>query len=113
MFFSKAIVTVHKKQPGRQVLQLNHIFYAFCGHKSPSCCNPSHMAILSDGSFVTCEKGIERIKIHTQNGDYKCVVAAPDSFDKDTVGLDVAVDGNDRIFVLDPVRAVVRVFVKQ
>jgi len=77
------------------------------------CCNPSHMTILSDGSFVTCEKGIERIKIHTQTGDYKCVVAAPDSFDKDTVGLDVAVDSEDGIYVLDPVREVVRVFVKK
>lgn len=77
------------------------------------CCNPSHMAILSDGSFVTCEKGIERIKIHTPTGDYKCVVAAPDSFDKDTVGLDVAVSSDDWIYVLDPVRGEVRVFVKQ
>ena len=77
------------------------------------CCNPSHMTILSDGSFVTCEKGIERIKIHTPTGDYKCVVATPDYFDKDTVGLDVAVDSEDRIYVLDPVRGEVRVFVKE
>ncbi|MDP6778059.1 MAG: hypothetical protein QGI83_14980, partial [Candidatus Latescibacteria bacterium] len=32
---------------------------AFCG-----CCNPSHFAIMSDGGFVTSEKGIARIKTY-------------------------------------------------
>ena len=74
------------------------------------CCNPSHTAILSDGSFVTTEKGIERVKIHAANGDLKCVVAKPDQFVKGTTGLDVAVDSKDRILILDPVKKMVRVF---
>jgi hypothetical protein len=77
------------------------------------CCNPSHIAMLSDGSFVTSEKGIERIKIHDQLGNFKCVVAAPNIFKEGTKGLDLAVDSNDRIYVLDPVKKVVKVFQKK
>lgn len=77
----------------------------FCG-----CCNPSNIAMLSDGSFVTSEKGIERVKIHSPSGDFKCVVAPPGMFEQGTKGIDLAVDSNDRIYVLDPVKKVVRVF---
>jgi len=74
------------------------------------CCNPSHFAFLSDGSYVTSEKGIVRIKIHNQAGDFKCVVATPNQFDDDTKGLDLAVDSKDRIFVLDPKKVLIRIF---
>jgi hypothetical protein len=78
----------------------------FCG-----CCNPSNFAILSDGSFVTTEKGIERVKVYAPNGDFKWVVAGPDSFIEGTKGLDVAVDSKDRILVLDPEKKQIRVFI--
>lgn len=74
------------------------------------CCNPSNIAMLSDGSFVTVEKGIERVKIHLPSGDFKSVVAAPDLFEEKTVGIDLAVDSEDRIYVLDPVKKMIRVF---
>nr|NQU94228.1 hypothetical protein [Bacteroidota bacterium] len=74
------------------------------------CCNPGHIAILSDGSFVTSEKGIERVKIHLPSGDFKCVVATPGSFDAGTTGLDLAVDSEGQIIILDPVRKQIRVF---
>jgi sugar lactone lactonase YvrE len=77
------------------------------------CCNPSHVALLSDGSYVTSEKGIERVKIHAQNGDFKCVVAEPSKFKKGTKGLDLAVDSKDQIYVLDPEQKQVRVFRKK
>jgi len=77
------------------------------------CCNPSHVAILSDGSFVTSEKGIERVKIHEPSGDFKCVVAGPDQFEEGTKGLDLAVNSKDQIFVLDPKKGLVRVFKKK
>jgi len=76
------------------------------------CCNPSHVAILSDGSFVTSEKGLVRVKIHKSNGDFKCVVASPEQFVEGTTGLDLAVDSKDRILILDPVKVEVRVFTK-
>jgi len=76
------------------------------------CCNPSHIAMLSNGSFVTSEKGIERVKIHLPSGDFLCVVAAPDQFEPETRGLDLAVDSEDRIFVLDPKKKLVRIYEK-
>jgi len=80
----------------------------FCG-----CCNPSHFAFLSDGSFVTSEKGIERVKIYSPQGVFKCIVAPPAAFIEGTRGLDLAVDSQDRIIVLDPEKKLIRVFVKK
>lgn len=76
------------------------------------CCNPSHIAMISNGSFVTSEKGIERIKIHFPNGDFDCVVASPDLFIEGTEDLDLAVDSRDRIYVSDPKKGIIRRFDK-
>ena len=76
------------------------------------CCNPSHIAMLSDGSFVTSEKGIERVKIHLPTGEFKCVVAGPDQFIAGTTDLDLAADTKDRIYVSDPRKGLVRIFEK-
>lgn len=79
----------------------------FCG-----CCNPSNFVVLSDGSFVTSEKAIPRVKIYSPAGEFVCVVAGPDKFDEGTKGLDLAVDSKNRIYVLDPLRKQIRVFEK-
>jgi hypothetical protein len=80
----------------------------FCG-----CCNPSHFAFLSDGSFVTSEKGIERVKVYSPRGVFQYIVAPPDAFIEGTRGLDLAVDSKDRIIVLDPEKKLIRIFVKK
>jgi len=80
----------------------------FCG-----CCNPTHFARLSNGSFVTSEKGIERLKVYTPGGDFRCVVAAPGQFAEGTKGLDLAVDADDRILVLDPEKNMIRIFTEK
>ncbi len=80
----------------------------FCG-----CCNPTHIALLSDGSFVTSEKAIPRVKIYSQTGVFSCLVVGPDQFDQGTKGLDLAVDSKNRIYVLDPVRKQIRIFEKK
>jgi hypothetical protein len=77
------------------------------------CCNPSHFALMEDGSFVTSEKGLIRIKVTNRAGQVAAVVAGPDQFDEGTVGLDLAVDGKGRILVLDPVRRAVRIFIEK
>lgn len=77
------------------------------------CCNPSHFAILEDGSFVTSEKGLARVKVYDRLGDLVSVVAGPGAFDPGTVGLDLAGDASQRIYVLDPRRKMVRLFEKQ
>jgi len=80
----------------------------FCG-----CCNPSNIAMLSDGCFVTAEKALERVKVLSPEGDLKYVVAGPKDFEKGTKGLDLAVDSKDRIYVLDPVRKMIRIFTRK
>lgn len=70
------------------------------------CCNPANFALMPDGSFVTAEKGLVRVKIHNLDGSLRCVVAAPDQFDG-TIK-DIAVDDSGRIYVLTDDR--VRVF---
>jgi hypothetical protein len=80
----------------------------FCG-----CCNPSHFTIFDDGSFVTSEKGIARVKVYNRLGELVSVVAGPDQFTEGTVDLDLAVDSNNLIYVLDPTRKMVRIFEKK
>jgi hypothetical protein len=77
----------------------------FCG-----CCNPSNFAFLNDSLFVTSEKAIERVKIYTTDGTFLAIVATPDQFEAGTKGLDLAVDNQNRILVLDPVKMMIRIF---
>lgn len=92
----------------------------FCG-----CCNPANFAILPDGSFVTAEKGLTRVKLYDASGKFVGVVAPPSAFQRhddlcesnlelaDRAALDVAVDAAGRVLVLDPVTAELRVFVRK
>ena len=41
------------------------------------CCNPAEIAVLEDGSFITSEKGLVRIKIYNPSGELRSVVAPP------------------------------------
>ena len=80
----------------------------FCG-----CCNPTHFIILEDDSFVTSEKGLPRVKMYNRIGELVSVVAPTDQFVESTVGLDLAVDSSQRIYVLDPMQRLVRIFEKK
>jgi len=77
------------------------------------CCNPSHFVILEDGSFVTSEKGLPRVKLYNRIGDLISVVAPTERFLEGTVGLDLAVDSAQKIYVLDPLQKLVRIFAKK
>lgn len=90
------------------------------------CCNPANFALLPDGSFVTAEKGLLRVKVYTQDGQFDCVVAGPEQldspngpntgrqaegrFDHEMKAVDVAADARGRVLILDPARASVRIF---
>ncbi len=87
------------------------------------CCNPVNFAILEDGSFVTCEKGVIRVKVYSPEGDFVGVVAGPEQLVEDGVsyvcktaaecqtgGFDVAVGPRGQILVLDTIKNIVRTF---
>jgi hypothetical protein len=74
------------------------------------CCNPSHLTLFPDGSFVTSEKGIPRVTRHGRDGRFLEVVAGPASFAPLALDLDLAVDASGRILVLDPLRGQLRIF---
>ncbi len=93
----------------------------FCG-----CCNPIALALLADGSCVTCEKGLPRVKVYSADGAFQCVVAGPECFpencragaahdrsDGTMGGLDVAVGRAGEVYVLDLVAADVSVMKKK
>lgn len=93
----------------------------FCG-----CCNPVSIALLpNDEGFVTCEKGLTRVKVYDEDGTFAGFVAGSEQFtahdercaspdhDFRRVGLDVAVDSKGRIVVFDPALAEVRFFKKK
>ena len=87
----------------------------FCG-----CCNPIAIGLLSDGRFVTGEKGLPRVKIYNSTGTFESVVSGAESFPENARacsglndcahgGLALAVDSRGRIFILDLVTSEVRV----
>jgi hypothetical protein len=84
----------------------------FCG-----CCNPVNFALMEDVRFVTCEKGLTRVKVYSPKGKFEGVVAGPEQFPKhlnnanaNPVGLDVAVDTAGRVLVADPLNSEIRIF---
>jgi hypothetical protein len=92
----------------------------FCG-----CCNPINLALLPDGRFVTCEKGLPRVKVYAVDGTFESVVAGTESFpenarvaagdsrsDMTRAGLDAAVDSRGNIYILDMVKGDIRVMAR-
>jgi hypothetical protein len=77
------------------------------------CCNPANFAFLPDGSFVTSEKGIVRIKTYLPSGEFSGVVAAPSKFATDGHAPDLAVDNLGNIYALDIDKKILRLFVKK
>ena len=77
------------------------------------CCNPAHFAFSQDGSFVTSEKDLVRIKIYKPSGEFLGVVAPPSKFEAKGHAPDVAVDDQGNVYALDFDRKVIRLFVKK
>jgi hypothetical protein len=88
----------------------------FCG-----CCNPVSFDIFPDGSFVTCEKGLPRVKLYDSHGTFTGLVAGPEAFPEYLKaanagtphslgsGIYAAIDPQGRVLVLDVVGGEVRI----
>lgn len=74
------------------------------------CCNPSYFGFLSDGNFVTSEKGMVRVKIHHESGEFLSYVAAPESFPNGNEAPAIAVDESDHVLLLDFEQQNIRIF---
>jgi len=72
------------------------------------CCNPAHLAIFPDGRVVTAEKGFPRVKVYSAAGEFICVVAGPQQVP--VAAADLAIDARQRVLILDPKTASVRIF---
>ncbi len=77
------------------------------------CCNPTHIALLPNGDFVTAEKNIVRVKVYDATGKFKCFVATQQQFANDAKILDIATDSEGKIYVLDSKTKGIRVFTKK
>ena len=76
------------------------------------CCNPAELTVLPDGSFVTSEKGVVRIKVYDESGKLLSVVAPPSKFKKEGKAPEVAVDSKGVIYALDFDKNMIRIFEK-
>jgi hypothetical protein len=74
------------------------------------CCNPSHFCFLPNGDFVTSEKGIIRIKVHSPSGELKSVIAPPSKFPNGIHAPDVCADEGGNIIALDFDLKMIRIF---
>ncbi|MCP5521907.1 MAG: hypothetical protein H7A46_10220 [Verrucomicrobiales bacterium] len=80
------------------------------------CCNPCNLALLGNGTVITCEKGLPRVKLHGTHGEFEGVVAGTESFPENAktgagdgpgttnrASLDAVADATGRIHILDTV----------
>lgn len=74
------------------------------------CCNPAHYAFLPDGSFVTSEKGMVRVKVYKPSGEFLGVVAPPNKFKDDGHAPDVTTDEEGNVYALDFDKKIIRLF---
>ncbi|NRA38563.1 MAG: hypothetical protein HRU15_10515 [Planctomycetes bacterium] len=76
----------------------------FCG-----CCNPICFDVAGDGTYITAEKGIARIKRLFVDGTFNDIVAAPKSFHKNVRIWDLELHEKN-VYVLDNERKQLRIF---
>ena len=79
---------------------------SFCG-----CCNPAHF-ILIPGGFVTAEKGINRIKILNEKGDFVEYVSSVNKFIP-ALPLDLASTDGKTIYAANPADSKLYVFTRK
>ena len=79
---------------------------AFCG-----CCNPAHFILIPNG-FVTAEKGINRIKILSNTGEFVEFVSSKNKFTA-SVPLDLASVDGKTIYAANPADSKLYIFTRK
>jgi hypothetical protein len=75
------------------------------------CCNPVNLALAPDGTVVTGEKMVARVKVYESGGGLLAVIG-PAHFDQSVTHLHLAVDAKGRILAADPVRREIKIFTR-
>ncbi len=78
---------------------------SFCG-----CCNPCHFALVP-GGFITAEKGINRIKIFNETGNFVEFVSSKNNFTP-SLPLDVASPNGKLIYAANPANSKLYIFTR-
>lgn len=73
------------------------------------CCNPTNIAVATDGTIAVSEKSPPRVKLYSGDGAY-IAESAEGVFDENTKNIDLAFDGNSRLYASDPLRSTIEVF---
>lgn len=73
------------------------------------CCNPVNLAVAPDGSIVTAEKAVARLKVFGRDRGLLAVIG-PEHFDPMCRHIHVAVDSTGRVVAGDPERRAIAVF---
>jgi hypothetical protein len=73
------------------------------------CCNPVNVAVAPDGSIVTAEKVVARVKVFGKDRALLAVIGA-EHFDSMCRHIHIAVDSTGRIVAADPERRTIAVF---
>ncbi len=75
----------------------------------PGCCNPTNLTLTRNGNVVVTEKAGPRMKVYDASGRLLALVGS-ETFHAECKNMDVAVDGQGRIYVVDTVRLNILVF---
>lgn len=94
--------------------------WGFFSNEAPSgftgCCNPADFAIMPGGNILAADKGLlEKVRLFDPDGRLLALVADTAAFGKSGArctgaGLDVAADGQGRVYVLEPAANAVHIF---
>jgi sugar lactone lactonase YvrE len=78
----------------------------------PGCCNPTNLALDTEGRVIVSEKAGPRVKVYDADGEL-LAVAADGLFDAAAKNMDLAVGSGGQIYVADTVALEVRVLNRQ
>lgn len=76
--------------------------YSIAADGFGGCCNPTNIAVRSDGTIVTAEKGVTKMKLFGGNGEFFGFVAGPRDFPNYDADIDLAPGAQGELLILSP-----------